>query len=136
MTTASAGAVEAETSLNRESAVAAGQGSENDPDRRAFAKTQSGPDHTARLNMLEEQAVRLAMDYLRTRDALELQREDLAFYEGVERKLREELAAGGTDPAVKEFLEKYGKKLKEQMDSSGLAVAAAEAAHQAAAEAL
>ena len=91
MTTESSGALEAETLATAEKALADGVGTADDALRREFAASQWESNHQARLNLLEQQAVTLAMTWLQCQESLSLQEENLAWYQGMKEEIEAKL---------------------------------------------
>lgn len=91
MTTESSGALEAETLAAAEKALADGVGTADDALRREFAASQWESNHQARLNLLEQEAVTLAMTWLQCQKSLSLQEENLAWYQGMKEKIEAKL---------------------------------------------
>lgn len=136
----SIGALAAQISLEAETALSRGVGSESDALRRNFAQIQSSDNDQARQNLLAQEAASLGIDYLKCRDLLALREESLAFYKALEAAIGKAQAANESRPADKEQtadeepLPDPGEKLQADRQTVKDAVAAAEIA-QAEAEA-
>lgn len=136
MQTESSGALEAQTTLAAENAIAAGVGSADDAQRRAFAQTQAPANYEARMNALAEQAASLALDYLRCRDQLALEEENLVFYQGLNAMLQAEQSGESEDEARAQLLAEDAAAVAERLSQAELAVETARVDLQAASQAL
>lgn len=136
MQTESSGALEAQTTLAAENAIAAGVGSADDAQRRAFAQTQAPANYEARMNALAEQAASLVLDYLRCRDQLALEEENLVFYQGLNAMLQAEQSGESEDEARAQLLAEDAAAVAERLSQAELAVETARVDLQAASQAL
>ena len=93
MQTESMDALSAKAALQGAQAIAAGMGSEDDSQLRAFAKSQGSSNYQADSHRLEEMALELGLEYLRLRDVLTVREEILAFWLALEQSMQTLLAA-------------------------------------------
>ena len=137
MQTESSGALAAQTALAAENAIAAGVGSADDAQRRAFAETQAPANQEARLNALAEQASSLCLEYLRCRDVLALEEENLVFYQGLNAMVQAEQGADdGSDTGRTQLLADDAAAIREALSQAELAVETARVDLQSAVQAL
>jgi len=137
MQTKSGGALAAEAQLAAEKALASGTGTGDDAARRTFAQSQWANNDAARRNLLEEEALGLGTEYLRCRDLLALQTENVSFCQTLSAAVQAALKADdGTDSAKTALLQADEKTASAALEAAESARAAAQSELESAAAAL
>lgn len=137
MCSESGGALAAQTATAAEQALAAGTGTGDDPQRRAFARTQWSANQEARSSALAEEGTSLALHYLRCRELLALEEENRSFYEKLLESVQNAAAADDkTDAGRTIRIQVDAASVTSALEKADVAVDAAKAELQSAMQAI